>query len=275
MPAVIELRLCPDSALPARFEPTTRQLHGLACTLFEGTGTDHGNQEKAWTVWPLRRDGDGWLLRAAWLRPGFPQQVLAGCGQVRLGPIDCKVTDIAFRPITHDELADVPPVDGVRLTLFSPAYFSQSGQYVSDPDVRLIAGSWRRRWNASLPPDSGLFVDAELWRDIHLALHITGDGLQREIRDTGYRAPSGTWRQQEGLTGTATLRLESGAPAEVRKAFAALARFAEYCGTGAQVTHGFGATRATLLQSSWSASAKKPADVGSDTPQGVRPSAKM
>ena len=57
MPAVIELRLCPDSAVPPQFEPTTRQLHGLACTLFEGTGTDHGNQEKAWTVWPLRRDG--------------------------------------------------------------------------------------------------------------------------------------------------------------------------------------------------------------------------
>jgi CRISPR/Cas system endoribonuclease Cas6 (RAMP superfamily) len=38
----------------------------------------------------------------------------------------------------------------------------------------------------------------------------------------------------------------------VRAAFGALARFAEYCGTGAQVTHGFGATKTTVLRSSWS-----------------------
>ena len=41
------------------------------------------------------------------------------------------------------------------------------------------------------------------------------------------------------------MRLESGVPEQVRVAFGALARFAEYCGTGAQVTHGFGATRTT------------------------------
>lgn len=32
MPAIMEMRLCP--ARP--FEPTTRQLHGLACAVFEG-----------------------------------------------------------------------------------------------------------------------------------------------------------------------------------------------------------------------------------------------
>jgi hypothetical protein len=254
MPAVIELRLRPNSPMPRGFEPTTRQLHGLACTLFEGTDADHADQEKAWTVWPLRRDTSGsWMFRGAWLRAGFPQNVLASCGTVRLGPAECAVTDIAFRPVTHDELADVPPVDGARLTLLSPAYFSQSGHHVAEPDVRLIAGSWRRRWNASLPDRSGLSIDAPLWRDIHLALHLTGSGLQQDIRDTGYRATGGGWRQQHGLTGTATLRLESEAPEQALVAFGALARFAEYCGTGAQVTHGFGATRTTLLHRSWSA----------------------
>lgn len=155
--------------------------------------------------------------------------------------------------MTHEDLADAPPVDGFRLTLLSPAYFSQGGQHITTPDVRLIVGSWRRRWNASLPDDSELFIDAALWRDTHLALHITGSGLQTEIRDTGYRVGRGSYRQQPGLTGTATLRLESGAPGEVRRALGALARFAEYCGTGAQVTHGFGATRTTLLHNSWSA----------------------
>ena len=141
MPAIIELRLRPATPMPRGFEPTTRQLHGLACTLFEGTGADHADQEKAWTVWPVRSGHDGsWLFRGAWLRAGFPQNVLASCGTVQLGPAECAVTDIAFRPMTHDELADVPPVDGARLTFLSPAYFSQSGQHIAEPDVRLIAG---------------------------------------------------------------------------------------------------------------------------------------
>jgi hypothetical protein len=257
MPAVIELRLRPASSTQRGFEPTTRQLHGLGCTLFEGPGAVHADQEKAWTVWPLRRDDDGSLLfRGAWLRSGFPQNVLAGCGSVRLGPVEFAVTDIALRPVPHEELAEVPAVDGARVTLLSSAYFSQSGAYVAEPDVRLIAGSWRRRWNASLPSGSGLLVEAPLWRDIHLALHVTGSGLQTAVCDTGYRAAGGAYRQQAGLVGTLTLRLESGVPGEVRRAFAMLARFAEYCGTGAQVTHGSGATRVTLLRSSWSSAAE-------------------
>jgi hypothetical protein len=33
MPAIVELRLRAERA----FEPTTKQLHGLACAMFEGT----------------------------------------------------------------------------------------------------------------------------------------------------------------------------------------------------------------------------------------------
>ena len=257
MPVIVEFRLQPSrpsGGLRAAFEPTTRQLHGLACALFEtGRASDdaHVAPEKPFAVWPLRPAGDGWLLRGAWLPPGFPQSVLASAGEVRLGPVTCAVTDVALHSATHEELADVPPVDGTRLTLLSPAYFAQSGAHIIDPDPRLIAGSWRRRWNASLRPDSGMHIDAALWRDIHLALHVTGSGLCTEHRDTGYR-------QQEGLTGTLTIRLESGATPAVRQAFGALSRFAEYCGTGAQVTHGFGATKTTLLQTSWTAQEPSP-----------------
>lgn len=264
MPAIIELRLTPgpgtDTDRPqlphaASFKPTTRQLHGLACALFEVAyhvgDIDHAAQEKPFSVWPLRADPDGWLLRAAWLRRGFPRQMLAALGRVRLGPVPCMVTDVAFREATHDEIAGAPLIDGIRLELLSPTYFAQNRASATEPNPRLIAGSWRRQWNASLPRGSELGIDRELWRDTHLALHVTGSGFRTEVRDTGYRSSAG-YRQQAGLIGTATLRVETAAPAAVRQAFGALARFAEYCGTGAQVTHGFGATKVTLLQSSWS-----------------------
>lgn len=196
-------------------------------------------------MWPLRNTHGGWLLRGAWLPPGLPRSMLAACGQVRLGPVTCTVTDLALRPAAHTELAEVPPIDGIRLTLLSPAYVSRNGMHVPELDPRLIVGSWRRQWNASLPPGSELAVDRQLWRDIHLGLHVTGSGLRTEVRDTGYRP-------RAGLVGTATLRLETDAPPTARRALGMLARFAEYCGTGAQVTHGFGATKTTLLHSSWS-----------------------
>jgi CRISPR-associated endoribonuclease Cas6 len=245
MPAIVELRLFPSRPVA----PTSRQLHGLACTLFEGPmgalgEAIHASQEKPFSVWPLRKAPGGWLLRSAWLPHGFPHAMLAACGQVRLGPVACTIADIAFRPATHAGIADVPLADGARLTLLSPAYFSRSGSYVAEADPRLIVGSWRRRWNASLPAGHELAVSDELFRDIHLALHVTGSGLRTESRDNGYHP-------RAGLTGTATLRLESGASPAVRRGFATLARFAEYSGTGAQVTHGFGATRTTLLHSSW------------------------
>jgi len=245
MPAIVELRLRAQGRNPPA-QPTTRQLHGLACTLFEGArtpDTQHAAAEKPFTIWPLRPAPDGWLLRAAWLPPGFPQTITAATSEVRLGPVTCTVTDLALRTATHEDLAEADPAEGARLTFLSPAYFSQNGTTVTDPDPRLIAGSWRRRWNASLPPGHDLQINPTLWRDIHLSLHVTGQGLTLSPRDTGYH-------QQKGMTGTLTLRLESATPHPARQAFAALATFAPYCGTGAQVTHGFGATKSTLLRPS-------------------------
>ena len=77
MPAVIQMRIKPERPFPA----TTRQVHGLACALFEGAySADHAGQEKPFAIWPLRPDpgdsgdsgasGGGWLWQVAWLRPG-------------------------------------------------------------------------------------------------------------------------------------------------------------------------------------------------------------
>ena len=54
---------------------------------------------------------------------------------------------------------------------------------------------------------------------------------------------SGRAYERAGFTGTATLRLGRDTSAAAGAIFGALVRFAEFCGTGAQTTHGFGATR--------------------------------
>lgn len=239
MPVIIELRL---SAPGRDYSPTTVQLHGLACILFEGTSYDgHEGHEKPFSVWPLTSVQDGWLLRAAWLGPGFPQTVLAACGELRIGPVTCKVTDVALKPVSFGDLAATAVCGGARLEFRSPTYFSQNGERIVAPDIRLIAGSWRRRWNASVGTAGDLAIGDEEWRDIHHSLHLTEFALRTGKRDAGYS------RQQTGFTGTATLRFAKDASSAACGRFGALARFAEFCGTGAQTTHGFGATAVTLL----------------------------
>jgi hypothetical protein len=246
MPAIVELRLRPSRP----FDPTTRQLHGLACALFEGAySPDHTGHDKQFTIWPLSPADGGWLLRAAWLADGLPQTVLAACGQLRLGPVTCTVTDLAFRPVAHADLAAGPPADRVRAEFHSPTYFSQNGARVVLPDPRLIVGSWRRRWNASLPEGDDLMISDEDWRGRPDTVTLTGFDLRTQGRDTGHG------RGQSGFMGTATLQLDHGVEAGVRRQFGALARFAELSGTGAQTTHGFGATRVAVLRESMPARA--------------------
>jgi hypothetical protein len=217
MPAIVEMRLRPRRPL----QPTTRQLHGLACAMFEGHGPDgHTGQ---FTIWPLHPDPDGWLLRAAWLPPSLPHSLLTACGQLRLGHVTCAVTDLALRPALHADLAAGPALTQAQLTFRSLTYFSQNGTHVVAPDPRLIVGSWRRRWNASLPPDSTLSISDDQWRDVLHTLQLSAFDLRTESRDAGYG------HNQAGFTGTATLRLVKNADLAVHRAFGALARFAEFC----------------------------------------------
>jgi CRISPR-associated endoribonuclease Cas6 len=154
----------------------------------------------------------------------------------------CSVTDLAFRPVSHAELADGPPAAAAELTFWSPVYFSHSGASVVVPQPWLIAGSWRKRWNASLPGDD-LAIGDDHWQEISHLIQLTDFSLRTGSRDTGHG------RHQKGFTGNATLRLDREAGDDARCAFGALARFAEFCGTGAQATHGFGATSATVIAS--------------------------
>ncbi|HUZ26624.1 MAG TPA: CRISPR system precrRNA processing endoribonuclease RAMP protein Cas6 [Streptosporangiaceae bacterium] len=238
MPTLIEARLRAQQPL----RPDTRQLHGLACALFEGAeATDHDGQEKLFAVWPLRPmpgpPDQEWAFCATWLAAGPPPAGVVAPDQIRLGSASCLVPEITHRSVTHAALAAGPPLAVACLEFCSPTYFSQNGSDVVLPDPRLIAGSWRRRWNASLPDDDVMRIDDDAWHGLHRAIRLTSFDLRTRRMD------SGRGHERAGFTGTATLRLDRDAHAAARQVLGTLVRFAEFCGTGAQTTHGFGATR--------------------------------
>lgn len=236
MPTLIEMRLKATWAV----REDTRQLHGLACALFEGEDPRHSGQEKAFSVWPLRAvpggSADEWAWRAAWLPDGAPPAAAVSADMLRVGHVSCAVTESVQRRVTHAQLAGGPALGEIAVSFGSPTYFSQNGTGTVVLDPRLIAGSWRRRWNSSLPEEDPLAIGEEAWRDTHRALELAVFDLRTERRDSGHG------RDRAGFTGTATLRLDRTAPPSARAILGTLARFAEYCGTGAQTTHGFGAT---------------------------------
>ena len=236
MPIVIELRL----KASWQVRPDTRQLHGLACALFESEDVDHLGHDKPFAVWPLSPAPSGsahdWEWRAAWLPGTLPPAGTLAPEELRFGHVMCLVTEAKHHSARHAQLAAGPPLQTATVEFRSPAYFSQNGTNVVLPDPRLIAGSWRRRWNASLPEGDPLAIDEDAWRDTHRMLRLAEFSLRTQRRD------SGRGYDRAGITGSATIRLARQAPSAARRVFGTLVRFAGFCGTGAQTTHGFGAT---------------------------------
>jgi hypothetical protein len=159
MPLIIEMSLKSTWTV----QPDTRQLHGLACALFENGGTDHLGPEKPFAIWPLtpatEPGSHDWEWRAAWLPAVLPPAASLAPTRLRLRHVTCIVTQTRQRSISHAQLAAGPPARRVAVTFSSPAYFSQNGTPTVLPDPRLIAGSWRRRWNACLPAGDQLIID--------------------------------------------------------------------------------------------------------------------
>ena len=241
MPTLIEMRL--QATWEVR--PDARHLHGLACALFEGEKADHLGQEKPFAVWPLQPASNGaaneWTWRVAWLPDEPPPAGAVTADTLRVGHVTCAVTESTQRRVTHARLAAGPALNGVMIRFASPTYFSQNGADVVLPDPRLIVGSWRRRWNSSLNGADSLALDEGTWRDAHRAIRLATFDLCTESHDAGYG------RDRAGFTGSATLRVDKNAAPSAKIILGTLARFAEYCGTGAQTTHGFGATRVSSV----------------------------
>jgi CRISPR-associated endoribonuclease Cas6 len=239
MPTMIEMRL--KATWAVRLD--TRQLHGLACALFEGDADEHERQQKPWAVWPLRQAGapEEWEWRTAWLPDTVPPSRVITTDALRVGHVSCSVAESSQRRVSHAALAGASPSAAATITFGSPTYFSQNGADIVTPDPRLIVGSWRRQWNASLPAADPLAISDEEWTATHRSLRLTRFELRTEPRDNGHG------RDRAGFTGTATIQLASNAPSASKRIFGTLARFAAYSGTGAQTTHGFGATTVSVL----------------------------
>jgi hypothetical protein len=236
MPTVLTLRLRPSRP----WQPDTKQVHGLACALFEQSAADHAAQGKRFAVWPVAPDPAdphvGLVLRCAWLGTGSSPVDAKAISRLRLVAAPCVLIDVDEQPASYPELAAGPPASVATLTLGSPTYFSRSGVDSVVPDPRLILGSHQRRWNEALPEGSALRIGEELWQRLHRAVRLAAFDLHTAEMDSGRGYP------RAGFVGAATLQVARGAPVDVRSAFATLVRYATYCGTGAQTTHGFGAT---------------------------------
>ena len=117
--------------------------------------------------------------------------------------------------------------------MVSPMYFSRNGRDHPIPDPVLIVRSLARRWNVAVP--ATVAIPDEL-RDRLCAAVLLAD-----MQGGTVAAPVTTSRDQVGFVGTVRLELPRHAELDIGVVFAALMRFAELAGIGAQTTHGFGA----------------------------------
>ncbi|WP_405526738.1 CRISPR system precrRNA processing endoribonuclease RAMP protein Cas6 [Streptomyces canus] len=235
MPARWTLTLtCQTPIRPA----TPAQLHGLACTLFEGTGADHTSHNKPFTVSPLLNGPDPHTaeLCLGWLDDtNPPPPTLPTTHRIRLGSQFLTVHHADFEPAPYQDLLNAPPASRADIAFLSPTHFTDAGRSIPLPDPRLVYQSLLRRWNHHAPrplPESsaaGLF-----------------DSLLLTAHDTATTAVTLGPGRRTGFTGTVTYALHHHADTPTRHAFTALTRFAAVAGIGAQTTHAQGYVRIHL-----------------------------
>lgn len=226
---------------------TGRQLHGLACELLERALPElHEEQTKFFTVWPLQEASDGtgavtWRLH--WLRDDCdvePLLVRHDGSVVRLGTVETVLRYADSTQDPFDKLASLPPAREVTIEFHTPTYFSRSGRRYPLPDPELIVRRLIARWNECQPDDGALRIGEAQARALGSSVELVEHELCSAVIVTGRN------RGPVGFVGRVRLRLAprktaAGRPA---KLLACLAGFANYCGVGAQTTHGCGAVTA-------------------------------
>lgn len=214
------------------------QLHGLACTLFEGSGADHTSQQKPFTVSPLL---NGPTPHTAELCLGWlddtnpPPSSLPTSDRIRLGSQFLTIHHTDFEAAPYHTLLTAPPAPRADITFLSPTHFTHSGRSIPLPDPRLVYQSLLRRWNHHAPrPLPDLTATALL------------DSLLLTAHDTATVPVTLGPGRRIGFTGTATFALHHHADTATVHAFTALTRLAAVAGIGAQTTHAQGYVRITL-----------------------------
>jgi CRISPR-associated endoribonuclease Cas6 len=138
--------------------------------------------------------------------------------------------------VSYAELAQTPAAHRVKIEVLTPLYFSRNGRDHPLPDPLLVVQSLTQRWNAHAPEPLAI-PDAER-RDLTATVYLAAmTGGTHTLALPGNR-------DQTGFVGTVQLALTRDAATHTARLFAALTRFANIAGIGAQTTHGFGAVRA-------------------------------
>lgn len=239
MPHQWRLHLRPTSA-SYRAAVTPAQLHGLACALLEDAGTDHHRQDKPFTITPLTQhpnNPDLAELHLGWLDDTTVPAIHHLTGQrVRLGHQYFTVHAAHHTPTPYEALlATTAPARRAEYDFRSATYFNRRGHWLPLPDPYLLLTGLIRRWQAFAPnqlPEHHtktlLEAAALSAHDIHTIPVDLGPALRI------------------GFTGQAAITLTSEADTETASTFAALCRYAQIAGTGAQTTHGLGWTTVHL-----------------------------
>jgi CRISPR-associated endoribonuclease Cas6 len=235
MPYQWRLLLQPSSATFQR-QVTPAQLHGLTCALLEDAGADHHGQHKPFSVTPLlQAPEDAHLaeLRLGWLDDEAvpPLEKLTG-DRVRLGAQFFTVRNVQGGGIPYTALRAHPPARRATFEFRSATYFARRGRWLPLPDPVLVYAGLARRWDAFAPEP----LDPDLVRDLLNTVALTAHDIRTAPVDLG---PS----IRIGFTGHAAFTLDQTATnTATRGLFAALTRYADVAGTGAQTTHGLGWT---------------------------------
>ncbi|MEU4376717.1 CRISPR system precrRNA processing endoribonuclease RAMP protein Cas6 [Pseudonocardia alni] len=229
MPATVDIRL---AAGDRDLDVTPVRLHGAGCALF---GHPAPGAAPGFSTGPLVDHGDVVWWRLGWLGAA---RCPTPTGSVRIGPATRRIVGADVAEWSFAQLAAGPPARAAEVDVLSPLYFSRSGRDHPLPDPVLVVGSLARRWNQWCPVESSLTED-EL-RALTSSVHLTDlDGRTRT-------SPVRPGQDQTGFVGRVRFAVPRAAGATTAAAFAALLRFAEIAGVGAQTGHGFGAVRVRL-----------------------------
>lgn len=205
------------------------------------------NQPKPLTVGPLRTADDNPELHSVLLTSTadpFSDALLHGLpeegSEIRLGPQTYTVAErrLICRVSFGSIVQDLPDSPAVTIRLLTPTAHHAPGtlrRTILTPQPRLYLGSWLARWNLSCD----LLIPETLLSAAEEYIVVSG------FRGGTVAVPLDARRTFIGYIGTVQFTVLGNAPEarQLRETLWALARFAEFCGTGVETMRGMGQTR--------------------------------